>query len=69
MVPSGSRRFESCAVFDTIDHNAPQTFDLMRSAAVSVVALRLTFPASTDPFGRVTIYNIALEGTDCSITG
>ena len=28
-----------------------------------VVALKLNFPASTDSFGRVTIYNIQLTGT------
>ena len=62
---SGSRRLEPCAVYDTVDHNAPQLFALSGRCS-GVVALRLHFPASTDMFGRVTIYGIDVTGAPSS---
>ena len=79
VVRSGSRRFEPYAVYDTADHNAPQLFlfhkpppsaasvDSVR-ASDGVVALKLHFPASTDLFGRVTIYNLTVTGTAAAST-
>jgi len=75
VVRDGSRRFEQYQVYDTLDHNSPQTFPFHQSLlpAISavgsaVIAVKLHFPTSTDLFGRVTIYNLDVTGTPSAAT-
>ena len=74
----GGSKWEAYDVFDTRDDNSAQTFHCSRAfpstaeeegrataAALpcrGVVGCRLRFPASTDFFGRVTVYSLDLVG-------
>ena len=73
LVREGGSRWEGYDDFDTRDDNGPQTLTLSKpfpadsaDGAVTpcraVVGCRLRFPASTDFFGRVTLYALDLLG-------
>jgi len=58
VVLDGERTFQSWHSFDTRDTNAPQSF---QCDCINIIALKLIFPQSSDPFGRITIYGIGFE--------
>ena len=65
-VPSTSNEWEVIAKIFPEDNNRPQNFTLtpvLSNALDSgVEKLKLTFEESSDFFGRITIYDLRLEG-------
>ena len=55
------------AELDTRDDNGLQVLTLP-SVACQVLSCRLSFPGSSDPFGRVTMYHLDLRGRPSSAT-
>ena len=63
--PSKSAMVEACVLehlHSINDCNDVQTWDLPAHCADGIKVLRVTFPRSTDFFGRITIYRLQLYG-------
>ena len=50
------------------DVNRQQAFGLPVASEDGFVGLKLTFDESSDFFGRITVYDLAVEGTESTCT-
>lgn len=56
------KKFVTVHTWEPRDNNSEQRFEIASPDAVGVTHAKLTFPESTDFYGRITIYKLDVEG-------